>query len=113
MLFVEVPPYRDQTISHPAKVNFYVINGKKKRSQPQHFIYTPVIGTYILISLLKYRRRAVFRRRLKGQKFPPGGQQLTHKCLLQACHHGFLWDKYKAGEVRLCHSKLYQHKRYA
>ncbi|XP_030277218.1 nuclear factor of activated T-cells, cytoplasmic 2 [Sparus aurata] len=43
MLFVEVPPYRDRTISHPAKVNFYVINGKKKRSQPQHFIYTPVI----------------------------------------------------------------------
>ncbi|XP_076603941.1 nuclear factor of activated T-cells, cytoplasmic 2 [Chaetodon auriga] len=42
MLFVEVPPYRDRTISQPAKVNFYVINGKKKRSQPQHFIYTPV-----------------------------------------------------------------------
>lgn len=63
MLFVEVPPYRDRTISHPAKVNFYVINGKKKRSQPQHFIYTPVIGTYLLVymlvSLLKYRRRAV------------------------------------------------------
>ncbi|XP_053171734.1 nuclear factor of activated T-cells, cytoplasmic 2 [Scomber japonicus] len=44
MLFVEVPPYRDQKICHPAKVNFYVINGKKKRSQPQHFIYTPVIA---------------------------------------------------------------------
>ncbi|KAM9361403.1 nuclear factor of activated T-cells, cytoplasmic 2 [Symphorus nematophorus] len=44
MLFVEVPPYRDRTISHPAKVNFYVINGKKKRSQPQHFIYTPAIA---------------------------------------------------------------------
>ncbi|XP_022617138.1 nuclear factor of activated T-cells, cytoplasmic 2-like isoform X1 [Seriola dumerili] len=42
MLFVEVPRYRDRTICHPAKVNFYVINGKKKRSQPQHFIYTPV-----------------------------------------------------------------------
>ncbi|XP_008300197.1 nuclear factor of activated T-cells, cytoplasmic 2 [Stegastes partitus] len=42
MLFVEVPPYQDRTISQPAKVNFYVINGKKKRSQPQHFIYTPV-----------------------------------------------------------------------
>ncbi|XP_074497353.1 nuclear factor of activated T-cells, cytoplasmic 2 [Sebastes fasciatus] len=42
MLFVEVPPYRNRTISHPAKVNFYVINGKKKRSQPQHFLYTPV-----------------------------------------------------------------------
>ncbi|KAI3369860.1 hypothetical protein L3Q82_024672 [Scortum barcoo] len=44
MLFVEVPPYRDRAITHPAKVNFYVINGKKKRSQPQHFIYTPVIA---------------------------------------------------------------------
>uniref|UniRef100_H3DLN9 RHD domain-containing protein n=1 Tax=Tetraodon nigroviridis TaxID=99883 RepID=H3DLN9_TETNG len=43
MLFVEVPPYRDRFISHPAKVNFFVINGKKKRSQPQHFLYTPVI----------------------------------------------------------------------
>ncbi|XP_054472545.1 nuclear factor of activated T-cells, cytoplasmic 2 [Anoplopoma fimbria] len=42
MLFVEVPPYRNRTISHPSKVNFYVINGKKKRSQPQHFIYTPM-----------------------------------------------------------------------
>lgn len=46
MLFVEVPPYRDRTITHPAKVNFYVVNGKKKHSssQPQHFIYTPVIA---------------------------------------------------------------------
>ncbi|KAF6731820.1 Nuclear factor of activated T-cells, cytoplasmic 2 [Oryzias melastigma] len=44
MLFVEIPPYRDRTICQPAKVNFYVINGKKKRSQPQHFIYTPVIA---------------------------------------------------------------------
>ncbi|XP_046725821.1 nuclear factor of activated T-cells, cytoplasmic 2 isoform X1 [Silurus meridionalis] len=40
MLFIEVPPYRDPTICHPAKVNFYVINGKRKRSQPQHFTYT-------------------------------------------------------------------------
>ncbi|KAL3058281.1 hypothetical protein OYC64_010455 [Pagothenia borchgrevinki] len=44
MLFVEVPPFRNRTISHPAKVNFYVINGKKKRSQPQHLIYTPGIA---------------------------------------------------------------------
>ncbi|XP_030585484.1 nuclear factor of activated T-cells, cytoplasmic 2 isoform X2 [Archocentrus centrarchus] len=44
MLFVEVPPYRDQSICQPAKVNFYVINGKKKRSQPQHFTYIPVIA---------------------------------------------------------------------
>ncbi|XP_037108196.1 nuclear factor of activated T-cells, cytoplasmic 2 [Syngnathus acus] len=43
MLIVLVPPYRDGTICHPAKVNFYVINGKKKRSEPRHLIYTPVI----------------------------------------------------------------------
>ncbi|KAG9269120.1 nuclear factor of activated T-cells, cytoplasmic 2 isoform X1 [Astyanax mexicanus] len=42
MLFIEVPPYRDPSICHPAKVNFYVINGKRKRSQPQHFTYTPL-----------------------------------------------------------------------
>ncbi|CAL8380775.1 unnamed protein product [Boreogadus saida] len=42
MLFVSVPPYRDPTISQVAKVNFYVVNGKKRRSQPQHFIYTPL-----------------------------------------------------------------------
>nr|XP_046239093.1 nuclear factor of activated T-cells, cytoplasmic 2-like [Scatophagus argus] len=44
MLFVEVPPYRDHTVPNPTKVNFYVVNGKKKRSQPQHFVYTPVIA---------------------------------------------------------------------
>ncbi|XP_041837313.1 nuclear factor of activated T-cells, cytoplasmic 2-like [Melanotaenia boesemani] len=44
MLFVEVPPYRDRSICQLAKVNFYVINGKKKCSQPQHFIYTPLIA---------------------------------------------------------------------
>ncbi|KAM6928354.1 nuclear factor of activated T-cells, cytoplasmic 2 [Xenentodon cancila] len=44
MLFVEVPPYRDRTICQPAKVNFYVMNGKKKLSQPQHFLYTPIIA---------------------------------------------------------------------
>ncbi|XP_005741041.1 nuclear factor of activated T-cells, cytoplasmic 2 isoform X2 [Pundamilia nyererei] len=42
MLFVEVPPYRDASVCHPVKVNFYVINGKRKRSQPQHFTYTPL-----------------------------------------------------------------------
>uniref|UniRef100_A0A673J4J3 Nuclear factor of activated T-cells, cytoplasmic 2-like n=1 Tax=Sinocyclocheilus rhinocerous TaxID=307959 RepID=A0A673J4J3_9TELE len=42
MLFIEVPPYRDPSICHPAKVNFYVINGKRKRSQHQHFTYMPL-----------------------------------------------------------------------
>ncbi|TMS16072.1 Nuclear factor of activated T-cells, cytoplasmic 2 [Larimichthys crocea] len=41
MLFVEVPSYRDTSVCHSVKVNFYVINGKRKRSQPQHFTYTP------------------------------------------------------------------------
>ncbi|XP_029948536.1 nuclear factor of activated T-cells, cytoplasmic 2-like [Salarias fasciatus] len=44
MLFIEVPPYKYRTIRQPVKVNFYVINGKKKRSQPQHFTYTPLIA---------------------------------------------------------------------
>uniref|UniRef100_A0A8C2ZGJ3 Nuclear factor of activated T cells 2 n=1 Tax=Cyclopterus lumpus TaxID=8103 RepID=A0A8C2ZGJ3_CYCLU len=42
MLFVEVPSYRDSSVGHFVKVNFYVINGKRKRSQPQHFSYTPL-----------------------------------------------------------------------
>ncbi|XP_056279560.1 nuclear factor of activated T-cells, cytoplasmic 2 isoform X1 [Pseudoliparis swirei] len=42
MLFVEVPSYRDPSVCHFVKVNFYVINGKRKRSQPQHFSYTPL-----------------------------------------------------------------------
>ncbi|XP_030068924.1 nuclear factor of activated T-cells, cytoplasmic 2 isoform X1 [Microcaecilia unicolor] len=42
MLFVEVPEYRNKHSRVPIKVNFYVINGKRKRSQPQHFTYLPV-----------------------------------------------------------------------
>ncbi|XP_076427223.1 nuclear factor of activated T-cells, cytoplasmic 2 isoform X4 [Peromyscus maniculatus bairdii] len=42
MLFVEIPEYRNKHIRVPVKVNFYVINGKRKRSQPQHFTYHPV-----------------------------------------------------------------------
>ncbi|XP_017549733.1 nuclear factor of activated T-cells, cytoplasmic 2 isoform X1 [Pygocentrus nattereri] len=42
MLFIEVPPYRDPSICHAAKVNFCVINGKRKRGQPQHFTYMPL-----------------------------------------------------------------------
>lgn len=45
MLFVEVPAYKDTSVSHSVKVNFCVINGKRKRSQPQHFTYTPLAGT--------------------------------------------------------------------
>ncbi|XP_049922151.1 nuclear factor of activated T-cells, cytoplasmic 2 isoform X2 [Epinephelus moara] len=47
MLFVEVPSYRDTSVCHSVKVNFYVINGKRKRSQPQHFSYTPLASPSI------------------------------------------------------------------
>lgn len=42
MLFVEIPEYRNKHIHTAVKVSFYVINGKRKRSQPQHFTYQPV-----------------------------------------------------------------------
>lgn len=45
MLFVEIPEYRNKHIRSPIKVNFYVINGKRKKSQPQHFTYHP--GNYL------------------------------------------------------------------
>ncbi|XP_031432432.1 nuclear factor of activated T-cells, cytoplasmic 1 isoform X2 [Clupea harengus] len=38
-LVVEIPPYRNQRISSPVQVNFYVCNGKRKRSQYQRFTY--------------------------------------------------------------------------
>ncbi|XP_068997944.1 nuclear factor of activated T-cells, cytoplasmic 2 isoform X1 [Embiotoca jacksoni] len=47
MLFMEVPSYRDASICQPVKVNFYVINGKRKRSQPQHFTFTPLASPSI------------------------------------------------------------------
>ncbi|XP_060949375.1 nuclear factor of activated T-cells, cytoplasmic 1 [Limanda limanda] len=40
-LLVEIPPYRNQRLSTPVHVNFYVCNGKRKRSQYQHFTYVP------------------------------------------------------------------------
>ncbi|XP_061828423.1 nuclear factor of activated T-cells, cytoplasmic 2 isoform X1 [Nerophis lumbriciformis] len=42
ILFVEVPSYRDSSVCRPIKVTFCVVNGKRKRSQPQHFAYTPL-----------------------------------------------------------------------
>ncbi|KAL2084636.1 hypothetical protein ACEWY4_020154 [Coilia grayii] len=48
-LVVEIPPYRNQRISSPVPVNFYVCNGKRKRSQYQRFTYlspnVPMIKT--------------------------------------------------------------------
>ncbi|XP_037661602.1 nuclear factor of activated T-cells, cytoplasmic 1 isoform X2 [Choloepus didactylus] len=40
-LVVEIPPFRNQRISSPVHVSFYVCNGKRKRSQYQHFTYLP------------------------------------------------------------------------
>ncbi|KAG7500503.1 nuclear factor of activated T-cells, cytoplasmic 1-like [Solea senegalensis] len=40
-LIVEIPPYRNQRLSTPVHVNFYVCNGKRKRSQYQRFTYVP------------------------------------------------------------------------
>ncbi|XP_076592352.1 nuclear factor of activated T-cells, cytoplasmic 1-like [Chaetodon auriga] len=40
-IVVEIPPYRNQRISSPVQVNFYVCNGKRKRSQYQRFTYLP------------------------------------------------------------------------
>uniref|UniRef100_A0A3P8Y1H3 RHD domain-containing protein n=1 Tax=Esox lucius TaxID=8010 RepID=A0A3P8Y1H3_ESOLU len=40
-LLIEIPPYRNQRISNPVQVNFYVCNGKRKRSQYQRFTYMP------------------------------------------------------------------------
>ncbi|XP_055508438.1 nuclear factor of activated T-cells, cytoplasmic 2 isoform X2 [Leucoraja erinacea] len=43
LLFVEIPRYRNQHIRTAAKVNFCVVNGKRKRSQPQRFTYLPAV----------------------------------------------------------------------
>ncbi|XP_028326403.1 nuclear factor of activated T-cells, cytoplasmic 1-like isoform X2 [Gouania willdenowi] len=40
-LVVEIPPYKNQRTSSPVHVNFYVCNGKRKRSQYQRFTYLP------------------------------------------------------------------------
>ncbi|XP_043922922.1 nuclear factor of activated T-cells, cytoplasmic 1 isoform X2 [Protopterus annectens] len=40
-LLVEIPPFRNQRITSPVQVNFYVCNGKRKRSQYQMFTYLP------------------------------------------------------------------------
>lgn len=43
-LLVEIPPYRTQRLAAPVHVNFYVSNGKRKRSQLQRFSYVPTNG---------------------------------------------------------------------
>ncbi|KAG8442284.1 hypothetical protein GDO86_011182 [Hymenochirus boettgeri] len=46
-LVVEIPPFRNQRISTPVQVNFYVCNGKRKRSQYQIFNYLPANGNIL------------------------------------------------------------------
>lgn len=55
-----VPPYRDQMIRCPAKVNFFVINGRNNRSQLQNFTYTPVTGDLRPAELLSKTDRLNF-----------------------------------------------------
>lgn len=42
-ILVEVPPYHSKTVSSAVQVQFYVCNGKRKRSQSQRFTYLPVL----------------------------------------------------------------------
>lgn len=49
-LLVEVPPYRNQRLSTPVHVNFYVCNGKRKRSQYQRFTFVPASGKNLSFS---------------------------------------------------------------
>ncbi|XP_053472511.1 nuclear factor of activated T-cells, cytoplasmic 3 [Ictalurus furcatus] len=42
-IVVEVPPYHSKSITSAAQVQFYVCNGKRKRSQSQRFTYLSVL----------------------------------------------------------------------
>ncbi|XP_034043159.1 nuclear factor of activated T-cells, cytoplasmic 3 [Thalassophryne amazonica] len=42
-IVVEVPPYHSKTVGSAAQVQFYVCNGKRKRSQSQRFTYLSVV----------------------------------------------------------------------
>ncbi|XP_064375565.1 nuclear factor of activated T-cells, cytoplasmic 3 isoform X2 [Dromaius novaehollandiae] len=42
-IVLEVPPYHNKTITAAIQVQFYLCNGKRKKSQSQRFTYTPVI----------------------------------------------------------------------
>lgn len=48
---VEIPPFRNQRITSPVQVNFYVCNGKRKRSQYQHFTYLPANGNALFLTV--------------------------------------------------------------
>ncbi|XP_025751871.1 nuclear factor of activated T-cells, cytoplasmic 3 isoform X1 [Manacus vitellinus] len=40
-IVLEVPPYHNKTITAAVQVQFYLCNGKRKKSQSQRFTYTP------------------------------------------------------------------------
>ncbi|XP_030060163.1 nuclear factor of activated T-cells, cytoplasmic 3 isoform X2 [Microcaecilia unicolor] len=42
-IVVEVPHYHNNTVTTAVQVQFYLCNGKRKRSQSQRFTYTPVL----------------------------------------------------------------------
>uniref|UniRef100_A0A4W3JSH9 Nuclear factor of activated T cells 3 n=1 Tax=Callorhinchus milii TaxID=7868 RepID=A0A4W3JSH9_CALMI len=42
-LVAEVPPYHNKNVTSAVQVQFYVCNGKRKRSQSQRFTYMPVL----------------------------------------------------------------------
>ncbi|XP_061101901.1 nuclear factor of activated T-cells, cytoplasmic 3-like isoform X2 [Conger conger] len=42
-IVAEVPPYHNKSVTSAIQVQFYVCNGKRKRSQSQRFTYLPVL----------------------------------------------------------------------
>ena len=48
---VEIPPFRNQRVTSPVQVSFYVCNGKRKRSQYQPFTYLPANGNALFLTL--------------------------------------------------------------
>uniref|UniRef100_A0A8D0H1I4 Nuclear factor of activated T cells 3 n=1 Tax=Sphenodon punctatus TaxID=8508 RepID=A0A8D0H1I4_SPHPU len=42
-IVLEIPPYHNKTITAAVQVQFYLCNGKRKKSQSQRFTYTPVV----------------------------------------------------------------------
>ncbi|KAM9308802.1 nuclear factor of activated T-cells, cytoplasmic 1 [Gastrophryne carolinensis] len=57
-LVVEIPPFRNQRLSSPVQVNFYVCNGKRKRSQYQQFTYLPANGNLMTHENIYYVSQA-------------------------------------------------------
>lgn len=52
-LVVEVPPYHNKNVTSAVQVQFYVCNGKRKRSQSQRFSYMPGKSVISLGYILK------------------------------------------------------------